>query len=126
MFATEKDILLENYGHILKSLLNVYRNFDKVISQVDRTLNFIGDGSAWLGNLSNEFVASLKFYKLTALSHLGKIDEINRPAEACLSDFRSFFETGKNVELYLKFVNRLVVNFQDVFDYDKRLKLGSQ
>lgn len=119
IFAAEKENWLENYGDILKCLLNVYRNFDEVISQVDRTLDFIGDGS-------NEFVASLKLYKLTALSHLGKIDEFNRLAEECLQEFQAFFETGKNLELYLKFVNRFVVNLQDVFDYDASLKLGCE
>lgn len=117
MFAAEKESLLESYGEILKCLLNVYRNFDEIVSQVDRTLNFIGNGS-------NEFVASLKLYKLTALSHLGKIGEFNKIAEECQPEFQTFFETGKNIELYLKFVNRRVVSLQDVFDYDESLTLG--
>lgn len=124
MFTAEKENLIEIYGSILKCLLNVYRNFNEVISLVDRTLDFIVDGSAWLGSYLNEFVASLKLYKLTALSHLGKVGEFNRLAEKCLPEIQAWFETGKNIELYLKFVNRRVVNLQDVFDYDESLKLG--
>ena len=126
MFTAEKENLLENYGDILTCLLNVYRNFDEVVAQVDKTLALVSDSVAWLGNRSNEFGASLKLYKLTALSHLGKIVEFNRLAEECQPEIQFLFETGKNIELYLKFVNRRVVNLQDVFDYDESLKLGNE
>ena len=124
MFTAEKENLLESYGLILKYLLNVYRKFDEVVAQVAGTLDFIVDGAAWLGSYLNEFVASLKLYKLTALSHLGKIVEFDKLAEECQPEIQALFETGKNVELYLKFVNRRVVNLQDVLDYDESLKLG--
>ena len=124
MFTAEKENLLESYGLILKYLLNVYRKFDEVVAQVAGTLDFIVDGAAWLGSYLNEFVASLKLYKLTALSHMGKIVEFDKLAEECQPEIQGLFETGKNVELYLKFVNRRVVNLQDVLDYDESLKLG--
>ena len=118
MTADEQQLVFENYGNILKCLMNVYRNFDEVITLIDNTINFFADDDF------NEFLTNLQIYKLAALNHLGKTNEFNRLAAECQPAMATAFESGKNLELYFIYNNRRAVNLQDTFDYAESLRIG--
>ena len=123
MTTAEKEIILAHYGQLLKRLLDVYRNSDEVISLIDKTMKFIGGDKETLGECLNEFVANLRLYKMTAVTHLGKINQFRRIAEdECFPAIKA----GGNLELYIIYVNRMIVHFQDVFDYAESLELGNK
>ena len=73
MPTAEKEIVLAHYGQLLKRLLSVYRNSEEAIALIDKTMKFIGGDKETLGECLNEFVSNLRLYKLTAVTHLGKV-----------------------------------------------------
>ena len=126
MSTTEKEILLANYGQILKSLSDVYRKNNELIDLLDNTINFINADKKSFGKCLNKFLLNLQLYKLTALSHLGKIKEFQQSADEFLENLEKNLATGNNLELYLIYKNRLVVNLQDTFNYAGSLKIGNE
>ena len=69
--TADKEFVLNNFGSILKFLLNVYRKNEEVIQLIDNTMNFICEGS-------EKFVLDLKLYKMAAESHLGKANPFSK------------------------------------------------
>ena len=123
MPTAEKEIVLAHYGQLLKRLLNVYRNSEEVIALIDKTMKFIGGDKETLGECLNEFVANLRLYKLTAITHLGKVKQFRRIAE---NDCLPAIKSGGNLELYIIYINRMIVHLQDTFDYKESLELGNK
>ena len=123
MPAAEKEIVLAHYGQLLKRLLSVYRNSEEVIALIDKTMKFIGGNKETLGECLNEFVANLRLYKLTAITHLGKVKQFRRIAE---NDCLPAIKAGSNLELYIIYINRMIVHLQDIFDYAESLELGNK
>lgn len=120
--ADAKNIFIAHYGKILKCILDVYRNCDEAISLIDRTVDFIGDDKEWLGESLNAFLADLMLYKLSALNHLGKVEEFQKIAKDCLPIIK---ETG-DFEQYILYNNDMVVHLQDIFNYAESLKIGNE
>lgn len=81
MFDAEKEVVLNHFDFILKKLLEVYRNNKETLNLIDKTMEFIGENSEWLGGCSNKFISSLKLYQLTAYSHLGELEKFKQIAE---------------------------------------------
>ncbi len=118
MPTSEKKLVIAYYGRILKTLLNVYRKSNKVIATVDQTIDF----KECFGESANEFVANLLLYKLSAMNHLGKIVEFHQISTECSQAVKA----AGNFELNVIYINLMVVNLQDVFDYAESLKLGNR
>ena len=123
MPTAEKEIVLAHYGQLLKRLLSVYRNSEEVIALIDKTMKFIGGDKETLGECLNEFVANLRLYKLTAVTHLGKVKQFRRIAE---NDCLPAIKSGGNLELYIIYINRMIVYLQDILDYQESLELGNK
>ena len=123
MPTAEKELVLAHYGQLLKRLLEVDRNINEVINQIDKTMAFIGGDKESLGECQNEFVANLQLYKMTAVTHLGKVGQFKQIAnEKCLPNIK---DSG-NLELYIIYINRKIVHCQDTFQYEESLKLGGE
>ena len=116
MSAAEKKLVIAYYGRILKTLLNVYRKSDEVITLIDKSIEF----KECFGECLNEFVANLLLYKLSAMNHLGKIEEFLQISKEC---FKAVKACG-NFELEVIYTNLMAVNLQDIFDYAGSLKIG--
>lgn len=114
MSAADKEFVLNNFGSILKSLLNVYRKNKEVLQLIDNTMNFIGEGS-------EKFVLDLKLYKMSAESHLGKVNQFSK-----IDELESVpnIKSGGNFEQHIIYYNRRIVALQDIFAYEESLNLG--
>ena len=121
MSADAKKIFIAHYGRMLRCFLDVYRKCDEAIALIDRTIEFIGDGK-WLGESFNEFLADIMLYKLSAINHLGKVEEFQKIAKDCLPLIKG---TG-NFEQYIVYNNDMVVHLQDIFNYAESLKIGNE
>lgn len=128
MKIDEKELILENYGRLLKILLNMYRDFEKVITLADKTIAFVGDG-VWLGKCSDTFVEDLQLYKSAANNHLGKVEDFSPTFKAnCLKAVQKAID-AKDVEKLNQCIivaNLKVVNLQDAFNYQESLELGQE
>ena len=116
MPAAEKKLVIAYYGRILKTLLNTYRKSNDVIALIDKTIEF----KECFGESANEFVANLLLYKLSAMNHLGKIEEFLQISKECSQAIKAC----GNFELNAIYTNLMVVNLQDIFDYAGSLKIG--
>jgi len=122
MPSSELRLVLTHYGHLLKRLLDVNRKSEEVIELIDRTMNFIGGDKDCLGECYNEFIADLYLYKMTAITHLGKVKQFVNVSSKCLPHIR---ESG-NLELYIIYVNRQIVHLQDMFQFEESFASGSE
>ena len=122
MPSSELRLVLTNYGHLLKRLLEVNRSSDEVIELIDNTMNFIGGDRDCLGECYNEFIADLYLYKMTAITHLGKVKQFVNVSAKCLPHIR---ESG-NLKLYIIYVNRQIVHLQDMFQFEESFALGNE
>lgn len=122
MPSSELRLVLTHYGHLLKRMLEVNRRSDEVIELVDKTMNFIGGDKDCLGECYHEFVADLQLYKMTAITHLGRIKQFVNVSAKCLPHIR---ESG-NLELYIIYANRQIVQLQDMFQYEESMSLGNE
>ena len=123
MTPDERKSVCDSYGEILKSLLDVYGNHAEVIDLINETMTFIDGDGDFLGESLNAFTADLWLYKLTALSHLGKIKQFREEIPKGLP----FIVGSGSFKQCMIFLNRIVEFYShDIFDIDESFKHGER
>lgn len=114
------DILYSKIGR----LIQVERSLQSAITIIDKLLQFfrkLGWGSGEKA-LQNEFYANLYLYKMAALTHMGDVKKFKVTADGC----EHYVKETQDINLFLMFKNRWIVDLQDIFQYDDSLQLGKE
>lgn len=114
------DILYSKIGR----LIQVERSLQSAITIIDKLLQYFKklEWSSGEKALQNEFYANLYLYKMAALTHMGDVKNFKKTADIC----EHYVKETQDINLFLMFKNRWIVDLQDVFQYEDSLRLGNE
>ena len=114
------DILYSKIGR----LIQVERSLQSAITIIDKLLQYFRklDWSSGEKTLQNEFYANLYLYKMAALTHMGDVKNFKNIADIC----EHYVKETQDINVFLMFKNRWIVDLQDVFQYEDSLRLGNE
>lgn len=115
------DILYSKIGR----LIDVERKLTEVVKIIDNIIRYFNVKLEWSPNevvLKNKFFANLYLYKMAALTHMGEVNRFKSVADKC----EHYVKETKDINFYLMYKNRWIVNLQDLFLYDQSLKCGEE
>lgn len=115
------DILYSKIGR----LIQVERSLQSAIKIIDNLLVFFNEKIKWHSgekSLQNEFYANLYLYKMAALTHMGDVKNFKKIADRC----EHYVKETQDINFFLMFKNRWIVDLQDIFQYYDSLQLGKE
>lgn len=114
------DILYSKIGR----LIQVERSLQIAITIIDKLLQFFRKLEWRSGEkiLQNMFYANLYLYKMAALTHMGDVKRFKVIADKC----EHYVKETQDINFFLMYKNRWIVDLQDIFQYNDSLKLGKE
>jgi hypothetical protein len=123
--GNDKKFLLDILYSKIGRLIQVERSLQSAIRIIDNLLLFFNEKIKWNSgekSLQNEFFANLYLYKMAALTHMGDVKSFKKIADLC----EHYVKDMQDINFFLMFKNRWVVDLQDVFQYEDSLELGKE
>ena len=123
--GNDKKFLLDILYSKIGRLIQVERSLQSAIRIIDNLLLFFNEKIKWNSgekSLQNEFYANLYLYKMAALTHMGDVKSFKRIADLC----EHYVKDTQDINFFLMFKNRWIVDLQDIFQYDDSLRLGKE
>ena len=115
------DILYSKVGR----LIQVERSLKDAVRIIDNILQYFNEQLTWQSGevvLQNKFFANLYLYKMAALTHMGKVKQFKNVAAKC----EHYVKETRDIDFYLMYENRWIVNLQDIFQYKASWDLGQK
>ncbi len=125
MKYNEKKYILDVLYVKVGRMIEVERNLQEAIKLIDNIFLYFNEKLDWNPDefvLKNMFFVNLYLYKMAVLTHMGNVKRFKNVADKC----EHFVKEVKDVNFYLMYKNRWIVNLQDIFQYKESLECGEE